>query len=322
MRPIPMPLRTAFLALVLGLAAPLAFAQSATELHEQGVARLGAELGALDGDPSLADLAGLERLQARQALDAAATAKRRDREHALALASVRIQVARLAAEAELLSSQSAQLDAERDQIMLEASRLEAERARRENERLRLAALAREEAMQRELERTTAESTAAVEAASAEAEQARKLAAARAREAELAREEAELAAAVAAGDMGGAEPPPSRREGGKTIYTLAGNAFASGSATLTAPARASLQALAGQLGGGRITIEGHTDSQGAAAANQALSKRRADAVRRVLEEAGVPAGRMSAVGRGAERPVADNGSADGRARNRRVEVVVE
>ncbi len=317
------PTRAAALALLLALAAPPALAQSAAQLHEQAVARLGAELGALDGDPSLADLGGVERLQARQALEAAAAAKRRDREHALALASVRIQVARLAAEAELLASQSAQLDAERDQIMLEASRREAERARRENERLRLAALAREEALQRELERTTAESTAAVEAAAAEAEQARKLAAARAREAELAREEAELAAAVAAGDMAGAEPPPSRREGGKTIYTLAGNAFGSGSATLTAPARASLQALAGRLAaGGRITIEGHTDSQGAAAANQALSKRRADAVRRVLEEAGVPGGRMSAVGRGAERPVADNGSADGRARNRRVEVIVE
>ena len=310
------------LALGLALASVAASAAPSTAEHEQAVARLAAELGSLDGDPSLADLGQVERLQARQALDAARTAKRRDREHSVALASVRLQIARLAAEADLLASQSAQLDRERDQIMLDASRQEAERARRESERLRLAALAREESMQRELERTTAETTALVSAATAEAEQARKLAAARAREAELARQEAELASAVAAGDLGDASPPPSRSEGGKTIYTLAGNAFGSGSATLTAPARASLQALAGRLGSGRIRIEGHSDSQGAAASNLALSQRRAEAVQRVLAEAGVPANRMSATGLGQARPVADNGTAEGRARNRRVEIVVE
>ena len=49
---------------------------------------------------------------------------------------------------------------------------------------------------------------------------------------------------------------------------------------------------------------------------------ADAVRRVLEEAGVAASRMRAAGKGESAPVADNASADGRARNRRVEIIVE
>lgn len=309
-------------ALILALALPAARPAAASDEHEQAVAALVADLQDLESDPSLGGLARLERLQARQALADAREARRRDREHKLALAGVRIETARLAAEAELLAAQAEQLDRERDQIMIEASRLEAERARRESERLRLQALAREEALQRELEQAEADKTAALEAAQAETEQARRLAAARAREAELARQEAELAAAIAADEIADAAPPPVRREGGRSIYTLDGNAFGSGSASLTAQAQASLRALAGQLGGGGpISIEGHTDSQGGEAANQALSQRRAEAVRRVLEEAGVAPGRLKAVGRGESQPVADNGSAAGRARNRRVEIIV-
>lgn len=309
-----------FLAAALALlpAAPVQ-AQSATELHEQAVARLGAELRALDADPSLADLGGLERLQARQAIAQAQVAKRRDREHSVAIARLRLESARIAAEADLLDGQSRQLDSERDQIMVEASRLEAEQARRESERLRLRSLAREEAA----ERAEAAQVVALEAAGAETAQARKLAQARAREAELARKEAELAAAVAADEIPDASPPPVRSVGGKQVYTLAGNAFGSGSANLTAQAQASLRALAGQLRGGsrRIAVEGHTDSQGADAANLALSRQRAEAVRRLLEDAGVPGARLSASGKGETAPVADNTSAAGRASNRRVEIIV-
>lgn len=308
------------IALVLG--APAALAQSTAE-HAQAVARLVSDLRSLETDPSLADLAGLERLKARQAVAAAGEAKRRDREHSVRVADLRIAAARTAAEAELLAAQSLQLDRERDQIMVEASRREAEQARRETERLRLQSLAREEAVQRELEASSAAQTIALEAAAAETAQARKLAQARAREAELARKEAELASAVASGDIADAPAPPSRREGARTIYTLAGNAFASGSANLTAQAQASLRTLAGQLpGSGAIRIEGHTDSQGADAANQALSKRRADAVQRALLDGGVAGGRLRASGKGEASPVADNATADGRARNRRVEIIVE
>lgn len=318
MRPFLVPLMLAALLAVPGPAP----AQSTAE-HEQAVARLVGELRALETDPSLADLAGLERLKARQAVAAAAEAKRRDRGHSVRIADLRIAAARAAAEADLLAGQSLQLDRERDQIMVESSQREAEQARRESERLRLQGLAREEAAQRELAAAAEAQTIALEAAEAETAQARKLAQARAREAELARKEAELAAAVAGGDITDALAPPSRREGGRTIYTLDGSAFGSGSASLTARAQASLRTLAAELpGGSAVRIEGHTDSQGAEAANQALSKRRADAVRRALEDAGVAPGRLDAVGRGEGSPVADNASADGRARNRRVEIIVE
>ncbi len=71
---------------------------------------------------------------------------------------------------------------------------------------------------------------------------------------------------------------------------------------------------------RLRIEGHTDATGAAATNQALSERRAAAVRDHLVRQGIAAGRLEAVGEGQERPVADNGTPEGRQQNRRVELV--
>lgn len=69
---------------------------------------------------------------------------------------------------------------------------------------------------------------------------------------------------------------------------------------------------------RIQIEGHTDAEGAAEYNQDLSERRANAVLERLIENGVAAERLLAVGFGLTRPIADNGTDDGRSQNRRVE----
>ncbi|WP_372876035.1 OmpA family protein [Pseudomonas sp.] len=71
------------------------------------------------------------------------------------------------------------------------------------------------------------------------------------------------------------------------------------------------------------VEGHTDAIGSDAYNQGLSERRANAVRDVLvEQHGIDVNRVSAVGYGESRPVADNDSESGRAINRRVEAAVE
>jgi outer membrane protein OmpA-like peptidoglycan-associated protein len=71
------------------------------------------------------------------------------------------------------------------------------------------------------------------------------------------------------------------------------------------------------------VEGHTDAIGSDAYNQGLSERRANAVRDVLvEQHGIDLNRVSAVGYGESRPVADNDSESGRAINRRVEAAVE
>jgi OOP family OmpA-OmpF porin len=72
---------------------------------------------------------------------------------------------------------------------------------------------------------------------------------------------------------------------------------------------------------KLVIEGHTDNVGAAAANQALSEKRAAAVRRALVETyGVAADRLTTKGFGATKPVAPNTTVEGRQNNRRVELV--
>lgn len=71
---------------------------------------------------------------------------------------------------------------------------------------------------------------------------------------------------------------------------------------------------------KLRVEGHTDNVGDAASNKALSEARANSVMDAIVQAGVPAERLGAAGFGQERPVADNRSEEGRAKNRRVELV--
>ena len=70
----------------------------------------------------------------------------------------------------------------------------------------------------------------------------------------------------------------------------------------------------------LSVEGHTDATGTAAGNRLLAEQRARSVVAALVAGGVDPARLSAAGYGQERPVADNASEDGRAKNRRVELV--
>ncbi|QJR16403.1 OmpA family protein [Usitatibacter palustris] len=71
---------------------------------------------------------------------------------------------------------------------------------------------------------------------------------------------------------------------------------------------------------KISIEGHTDNVGQAAANKTLSEKRAQSVMAAVVAGGIDAKRLAAAGFGAEKPVADNRTEEGRAKNRRVELV--
>lgn len=71
---------------------------------------------------------------------------------------------------------------------------------------------------------------------------------------------------------------------------------------------------------KLSVEGHTDNLGNAASNKKLSEARARSVSAAIVGAGIDAARLSAAGYGQEKPVADNRSEEGRARNRRVELV--
>ena len=72
----------------------------------------------------------------------------------------------------------------------------------------------------------------------------------------------------------------------------------------------------------IVVEGHTDSRGSDSMNQKLSQNRAQSVVDYLISQGVDSSRLKAVGKGEEQPVADNNSPEGRANNRRVEIIVK
>lgn len=280
-----------------------------------------ARLQALAADPRLNGFAALERLQAQQAIDAVLAARSRDRAEAEALAERRVQAAEAAAWAQAVERDAERLEREARDLQLEATRREAAEARAEADRLRLEAQVRAEEAERLRQQALAEEQARQQAEQAlqgaTTQQAARLGAAREKELALAREEAELVA--------GAKLPPVRRTERGEVFTLAGDAFASGQSTLTGGAAASLKALGTYIDlaqAASVRIEGHTDAQGEAQANLALSRRRADAVRRALVDAGVAAARIEAEGRGAAQPVADNATATGRAKNRRVEIVVQ
>ena len=114
-----------------------------------------------------------------------------------------------------------------------------------------------------------------------------------------------------------------REGDSVIVTLTGLTFASGSSEIDA-AHAPLLAAVGEAVNvfplSSVVVEGHTDSNGGANSNMSLSRSRAEAVGDYLSERlGVAGERISSLGYGETRPVANNETAQGRARNRRIEV---
>jgi outer membrane protein OmpA-like peptidoglycan-associated protein len=112
----------------------------------------------------------------------------------------------------------------------------------------------------------------------------------------------------------------------TVITLPGNVlFASGKSVLMPGAQSSLNQVADALknqGEAKILVEGHTDSTGSIETNMALSKARADSVGSYLTSRGVPSDQVTTNGLGPSRPVADNTSPEGRANNRRVEIVIQ
>lgn len=118
----------------------------------------------------------------------------------------------------------------------------------------------------------------------------------------------------------------REEPRGMVITLLGSVlFASKQTTLLPNAGSRLDPVATVLLTTReryLTIEGHTDSQGADSANIALSQGRADAVRSYLVQRGYQADHIQSLGLGEGHPIADNGTAEGRANNRRVDIVIE
>jgi OOP family OmpA-OmpF porin len=117
------------------------------------------------------------------------------------------------------------------------------------------------------------------------------------------------------------PPPA-----KIVLDEAVLHFANGKADLGPDATAAIQKVAEGLkayhGDYSLEVSGHTSSVGGKALNKALAKRRADAVAKILVDSGIPAAKVTTVGVGPDKPIADNKTKEGQAKNRRVEIDVK
>ncbi|MFT3922926.1 MAG: OmpA family protein [Myxococcales bacterium] len=113
----------------------------------------------------------------------------------------------------------------------------------------------------------------------------------------------------------------------TVISLSGSLlFASGKSSLLPAAKRRLKEVADAVlhndPQAQLLVEGHTDSTGSAQLNDALSLKRAESVRSFLVSKGIPKDQIEAQGFGFSHPIADNSSPEGRANNRRVEIVVQ
>jgi len=118
--------------------------------------------------------------------------------------------------------------------------------------------------------------------------------------------------------------PTRETDRGLVSEIGGVQFATGTADLSAAAREGLARFAGIVVSYtdlKFNVEGHTDNVGSVPTNNELSFRRAIAVRDYLIGQRLAASTIDVAGLGSSRPVADNATADGRARNRRVEIVI-
>ncbi len=289
----------------------------------------------LDDLKSNTELAGY----APQALGAAERALRKaemavgddlKRSYLVYMADRRIQVARTMAEREQYEQTLDRLQDEHSKMLIQASQLEANHARMEAQEARLLVATTSEEAQRAMEeketaqQKEAESARAARLSAEEAGQARRLADSRASEAEFARREADLASQQVTSLTRQLENLQLRETESGVVVTLGDVLFASGQAQLVEGGRSSLEEVVDLLQtepDKKIRVEGHTDSMGDADANLLLSEQRAQAVREALVSLGVASERVSALGMGEDFPIASNDDEDGRARNRRVDVIL-
>jgi outer membrane protein OmpA-like peptidoglycan-associated protein len=251
-------------------------------------------------DPAVIGNAPLELQKAKSELDMADNllakgAETSEVEHFAYLAQQRTAIARETVNIRLAEQAVEAASAERSRVLLEGRTLEADRALKQAEALQKDATQAEQrakALQKQAEEARAEAIAAEE-------RAKKL-------------EAQVADLNAAKSERG------------LVMTLGDVLFDTNKSELRSGANFTIDKLAAFLAEyptRKVQIEGFTDSTGGAEYNRRLSERRAEAVRNALVAKGIDPGRIMTRGYGVEFPVASNETAEGRQRNRRVEVII-
>lgn len=223
------------------------------------------------------------------------------------------------ARGELAEAQRLRAEAEQRQAALQQQ--QTQEAQRQAERLAL-----EQAQQEEQQRQArlAEAQARMDQLNAQLEQERQARVAAEQRAAQAEADARAQTQVA-NELRNIRQVQVKEEARGLVLTLSGSVlFRSGSADLLPVAQRRLDEVAEALKKTQspLVIEGHTDSQGPEEVNEELSQLRAESVRDYLAEKGVDSARVRTTGMGESRPVASNKNPEGRANNRRVEIVIE
>lgn len=276
-------------------------------------------------DPQVVKLAPVELDEASDSLSRAEAALSHGEsgdvvEQLAYIAKRRVAIAQETAKRKSAELRISEASAERDRVRLEARTAEVAAARQQT-------LQAEQSAQQQAERDQAriaEREAQIEAARQQAATAEQAAKQQADALEAARLEAERAQARIAEQEEQLKTLNAKKTDRGLVVTLGDVLFGVNKAELTPGGMRNVQKLADflkQYETRKLLIEGHTDSTGGDALNQALSERRADAVRVALIGMGIDAARITTRGYGKAFPVASNDTAAGRQLNRRVEVVL-
>ncbi len=311
--------------LILVLCAASSLALAASPPPDPAYQHLSAELARLSQDPVLGHYAQGEQARARDALaQLLATAGDRT-EHAYwaYIAARRVALAATTAQIDDARAKLVQLQQERDRIELQAGQNELTRLRMQLAQAHLQNAAASEETQR-LQAQGQSYAQQAQQAQQEATQAKQMAAMQAKAASLAKREAQLAEQAIAAMQGRLDNLRAQQGPQGLQMTLEGDAFAPGQSSLKPQAASHLGALVKFVRShphAPVLVVGYTDDTGAAGANLLLSRQRAQAVANTLATQGIRAGRIRVEGRGEADPIASNATAEGRARNRRVVVIL-
>lgn len=271
-----------------------------------------------------------QKLIAKTAIEELYKKRGRVKEHAVYMARYELNKAKMLAEIEYLKQQLNQESETLEQLNIDILKADAAVARWEADKAQLLLNLQAEEVERERQEKqkalelVSQKTTEAETTQAELEAAKAYAKKQEKVAKLAKQEADLAFQEIDALRRQIEALAARETADGMVMTLGDFVFDSASANIKQAAIDNFHKILEFIDGypGRsIRIEGHTDSSGSEAFNLSLSQERADAVKNLLVEYGIDALRIEAIGMGESMPVGDNNTEAGKAKNRRVDIII-